>query len=156
MCTKQVQAVQSLWPFSSWSGHWKKELKKEEVHRTIHHESEKSPINFVGLWTEKCILKENCCLVPYEPFLYRERLLQQNGDRRKRDRREYCTYPKCSWKQDIMWLVASPPLTLWLDNRRQLVSWHHFSSPLLTSPPPHTPTPLGQFLTASPYLEDGL
>jgi hypothetical protein len=71
-------------------------------------------------------------------FISRERLLQQNGDRRKRDPRENCTYHECSWKQDIIWLFASPlsPFDL-----IRGVSW----SPATLSPPfSHlTPYPIG-------------
>ncbi len=97
-----------------------------------------------NIYSVKTYRNNNMCLVPSEPFLYRERLLQQNGDRRKRDRREYCTYQGCSWKQHFIWLFASPPLSFWPDKRHQLVSCSPLS-PLFSPCPPSHHTPLDSF-----------
>ncbi len=97
--------------------------------------------NFLSIWcvrfTTEIIFFLCNCMVPSEPFFYRERLLQQNGDRRKRDRREYCTYHGCSWKQDFICLFASPPLSFWPDKRRSAGPLPPSISLLLTLPPPH-------------------
>ncbi len=74
------------------------------------------------------------CFVPYETFSYQERLLQQNGDRRKRDGRENCMYMNAVSYKDMF---APPPLPSppQCDKKSQLASLRHFLSP------PHTPSP---------------
>jgi hypothetical protein len=60
---------------------------------------------------------------------------------REIDRSTDCTYHVCSWKQYIIWLFASPPpLSLWLDKSRQVVSSPATLSPPSSHlpPPPHT------------------
>jgi hypothetical protein len=71
-------------------------------------------------------------------FFYLERLPQQNRDRRERDQREYCTLHECSWKQDIIWLFAPPPLSPQPDKRRHIVFYLPFT-PLTPCPPPPLP-----------------
>ncbi len=92
-------------------------------------------------------------LVPYEPFLYQERLFYSRTEigEREIERKTVHIMNAVGNRTCLAVCLAPPPLNL-----IRGVSWSTgtISSPLFS--PPHTPTPLGQFSTASPDLEDGL
>jgi hypothetical protein len=98
------------------------------------------------------------CIVTVELFLYRERLQQQNGDMRKRDKVE----ATCTWLYLVQGQICSPspllalPLPLSLSPPINVITGSRPALYFRPPSPPHPPEDYSKILATSPKIEDGL